>query len=165
MTIRGGGNPHTAMATMPLGEWTRRLGALPAEAYDCFMVGALYGFNRIQAWFARRQPFPCSGDWLVHSLSQFLLDGLESCPHAVPSRFPLDEETASPRFSADEHETQELEGFRLAKAAPLAVLRRIAAELDKTGLVRMKRQRELPQPVAHRIPETPSVALMLKTND
>ncbi len=43
MTIRGGGNPYTAMAAMPLGEWTRRLGALPAEAYDCFMVGTLYG--------------------------------------------------------------------------------------------------------------------------
>jgi hypothetical protein len=40
MMIRGGGNPHTAMAAMPLGEWTRRFGALPAEAYDCFMVGA-----------------------------------------------------------------------------------------------------------------------------
>src|ERR1035437_9572470 len=53
MTIRGGGNPHSAMAAMPLREWTRRLGALPAEAYDCFMVGTLYGFNRIQAWFAR----------------------------------------------------------------------------------------------------------------
>ena len=53
MTIRGGGNPNSAMAAMPLGEWTRRLGALPAEAYDCFMVGTLYGFNRIQAWFAR----------------------------------------------------------------------------------------------------------------
>ena len=39
MTIRGGGNPHSAMAAMPLREWTRRLGALPAEAYDCFMVG------------------------------------------------------------------------------------------------------------------------------
>jgi hypothetical protein len=38
------------MAAMPLGEWTRRLGALPAEAYDCFMIGTLYGFNRIQAW-------------------------------------------------------------------------------------------------------------------
>ena len=38
------------MAAMPLGEWTRRLGALPVEAYDCFMVGTLYGFNRIQAW-------------------------------------------------------------------------------------------------------------------
>ena len=53
MTIRGGGNPNSAMAAMPLGEWTRRLGALPAEAYDCFMVGTPYGFNRIQAWFAR----------------------------------------------------------------------------------------------------------------
>ena len=40
------------MAAMPLGEWTRRLGALLAEAYDCFMVGTPYGFNRIQAWFA-----------------------------------------------------------------------------------------------------------------
>src|SRR6266404_3365407 len=28
MTIRGGGNPHSAMAAMPLREWTRRLGAL-----------------------------------------------------------------------------------------------------------------------------------------
>jgi hypothetical protein len=43
MTIRGGGNPHTAMAAMPLGEWTRRLGALPVEAYDCFMVGTYMG--------------------------------------------------------------------------------------------------------------------------
>ena len=43
MTIRGGGNPHSAMAAMPLREWTRRLGALPAEAYDCFMVGTPYG--------------------------------------------------------------------------------------------------------------------------
>jgi hypothetical protein len=43
MTIRGGGNPNSAMIAMPLREWTRRLGALPAEAYDCFMVGTLYG--------------------------------------------------------------------------------------------------------------------------
>ena len=53
MTIRGGGNPHSAMAAMSLREWTRRLGALPVEAYDCFMVWTPYGFNRIQAWFAR----------------------------------------------------------------------------------------------------------------
>src|SRR6266704_7015552 len=139
-------------------------GDVIAECADRRAVGR-YGMIREESGDDLRQPFPCSGDWLVHSLSQFLLDGLESCPHAVPSRFPLDEETASPRFSADEHETQELEGFRLAKVAPLAVLRRMAAELDETGLVRMKRQRELPQPVAHRIPETPIVALMLKTND
>src|SRR5271155_4805345 len=43
MMIRGGGNPHPAMAAMPLREWTRRLGALPAEAYDCFMVRTPYG--------------------------------------------------------------------------------------------------------------------------
>jgi len=30
---------------MPLREWTRRLGALPAEAYDCFMVCTPYGFQ------------------------------------------------------------------------------------------------------------------------
>ena len=58
MTIRGGGNPNTAMAAMPLGEWTRRLGALLAEASDCFTVGTLYGFNRIQAWFARDCSWP-----------------------------------------------------------------------------------------------------------
>ena len=29
----------------------------------------------------------------------------------------------------------------------------------------MKRQRELPQPVAHRIPEAAGVALMLEAND
>src|SRR5260370_26232670 len=52
MTSGGGGNPHSAMAAMPVGEWTRRLGALPAEGYDCFMVCTPYGFNRIQAWFA-----------------------------------------------------------------------------------------------------------------
>src|ERR1700745_3458269 len=61
MTIRGGGNPHTAMAATPLGEGTRRLGALPAEAYDCFMVGTPYGFNRIQAWFARDCSWPMAG--------------------------------------------------------------------------------------------------------
>src|SRR6478672_3286068 len=61
MTIRGGGNPHTAMAAMPLGEWTRRLGALLAEAYDCFMVGTPTWFNRIQAWFAGDCSWPMAG--------------------------------------------------------------------------------------------------------
>ena len=61
MTIRGGGNPHSAMAAMPLREWTRRLGALPAEAYDCFMVGTPYRFNRIQAWFAGDCSRPMAG--------------------------------------------------------------------------------------------------------
>jgi hypothetical protein len=139
-------------------------GDVIAECADRRAVGR-HGVIREESRDDLHQPFPCIGDWPVHALPQLLLDGLKSCTHAVPSRFPLDEESASPRFSADEHETQELEGFRFAKATPLAVLRRVAAELDKTGLVRMKRQRELPQPVAHRIPETPGVALMFKAND
>ena len=49
------------MVTMPLGEWTRRLGALPAGAYNCFVVGTLCGFNRIQAWFARDCSWPMAG--------------------------------------------------------------------------------------------------------
>ena len=78
MTIRGGGNPYMAMAAMPLGELTRRLGALPAEAYDCFMVGTLYGFNRIQAWFARDCPWPMAGSPRIIAYKPF--GGAEEAP-------------------------------------------------------------------------------------
>jgi hypothetical protein len=37
---------------------------------------------------------------------------------------------AASRFAADEHKAQEREGFRLGKPAPLAILRRKAAELN-----------------------------------
>ena len=50
MTIRGGGNPNPAMAAMPLREWTRRLGALPVEAYHCFMVGVLWTQPITSVW-------------------------------------------------------------------------------------------------------------------
>jgi hypothetical protein len=40
-------------------------------------------------------------------------------------------------------EAQEVECFWLAKPGPLPLLRRPAAELDKTGLVRMQGQRKL----------------------
>src|SRR5262245_60533556 len=75
MMIRGGGNPYTAMAAMPLGEWTRRLGALLAEAYDCFMVGTLYGFNRIQAWFARDCSWPMAGSPSDHRVVNHPITG------------------------------------------------------------------------------------------
>src|ERR1019366_7641970 len=61
--------------------------------------------------------------------------------------------------------TQELEGFRFGTSAPLAVLRRKATELNQAGLIRMKRQRELPQPIAHSVPETARVGLMLESDD
>jgi hypothetical protein len=43
MMIRGGGNPHTAMAAMPLGEWTRRLGALPQKRMTASWSGPYMG--------------------------------------------------------------------------------------------------------------------------
>jgi hypothetical protein len=52
----------------------------------------------------------------------------------------------------------------LPEPALLAVLRRKAAELDQAGLVRVLRQRELPQPFAHRIPKAPGLALVLKAD-
>ena len=62
------------------------------------------------------------------------------------------------------HKAQELEGLRFAEPALLAVLRRVAAELDQAGLVRMQCQRKLPQPFAHRVPETPGVGLVLEAD-
>jgi len=40
MTIRGGGDPNTAMASMPLGEWARRLGALPPKRMTASWSGS-----------------------------------------------------------------------------------------------------------------------------
>ena len=53
----------------------------------------------------------------------------------------------------------------LPQPAPLAIGRRKAAELDQAGLVRMQRQRKLPEPLAHRVPEATGVALVLKADD
>src|SRR5229473_6305748 len=111
------------------------------------------------------QPVSLSGDSLVHSSPQLRLDFLQLGPHAVAPGLPLKLEGSPSRFAADEHKTQEPEGLRLAEPALLAVLCRKAAELDQAGLIRMKRQRELPQPVAHRIPEAPGVTLVLEAND
>jgi hypothetical protein len=56
--FRSGRSQHDALDALAYGIKARkinwiRLGALLAEAYDCFMVWTPYGFNRIQAWFAR----------------------------------------------------------------------------------------------------------------
>ena len=72
---------------------------------------------------------------------------------------------AAARTSADEREPQELEGFRFAKAAPSALDRCKAAKLDQAGLIRVKRQRVFPQSLAHRIPESSGVGLILEAND
>src|SRR5580704_3508363 len=111
------------------------------------------------------QPPPHGGDRLMHSLAQRLLDLLQLCPPAVAPGLTLDLELALAGFTADEGEAEEVEGLRLAEPALLAIDRRKAAELDQAGLVRMKLQRELFQPLAHRAEEAPSVTLVLETDD
>ena len=78
---------------------------------------------------------------------------------------PLELELALARAPADEDEAQELEGFRFSEPALRASVRRVAAKLDQAGLVRMQRQRELLQPLAHRVPEAPGVGLVLEADD
>ena len=79
----------------------------------------------------------------MHTPPQFLFDGLQLYPHAIPSGLPFDLEFAPASFTTDEDEAQEGEGLRFAKPAALAVFHRKAPELDQPGLLRMKRQRKL----------------------
>ena len=108
------------------------------------------------------QPVSLIWDSLVHSLPQLRLDFLELRPHAVAPGLPLKLESSPSRFAADEGEAQESEGLRSADTAFLVVGRRMAAELNQAGLVRMERQRECLEPLTHRIEEATCVVLMLE---
>ena len=66
---------------------------------------------------------------------------------------------------ADMGEAQKVEGLRLAMAALAAVSRRIAAELDQARLVRMQRQREPAQPLAHLRQKPLGIGLVLEAGD
>jgi hypothetical protein len=61
------------------------------------------------------EPMPLLGYRLVHSVSHFPLDLLELRRHAVTSGLPLDEEFSPAGPTADEGETQEVEGLRFAE--------------------------------------------------
>lgn len=111
-----------------------------------------------------RQPFPLFRDRLVHSPSQFLLDPPEFCFHAVAPGLPVNQEFSLAAFAANEGEPEEVEDFRFSEPAPRALGRRKAAERDQAGLVRMQRQRELPQPFTHCIPEAPGIGFVLEAD-
>src|ERR1700730_16269482 len=83
------------------------------------------------------QPFPLSGDRLMHAPPHFLFDLLELRSHAVPSGLPFNLEFSRTGFAADEGEAQEVEGLRFAEPSPLAALRRKSSELDEPGLLGM----------------------------
>jgi hypothetical protein len=60
---------------------------------------------------------------------------------------------------------EEVESLRFAEPTLLAVHRRLAAELDQAGLLRMERQSERLKPRTHRIEETTGVLLVLETGN
>src|SRR4030088_3695753 len=62
-------------------------------------------------------------------------------------------------------EAEEVERLRLAKPCPLPLLRRSAAELDQTGLVRMQGQRKLRQPIPQFRLEPLGIGLVLKAGN
>src|SRR5438067_8892704 len=99
------------------------------------------------------------------SLSHLLLNFLELRPHAVASGFPFHLELSAAACSADEGETQKIEGLRFSEPPMSAALHCEAAELDQTGFLRMECQRELPQSVAHRFLEAADICVELKPDD
>src|SRR6478736_7006921 len=134
------------------------------EGAQCREVGR-HGVIREEAPHHLRQPSSLFGNGLMHPPSQFLLDLRELCPHAITPGSPFKEEFAPSGLTADVGEPQELEGLRLSEPAPGASVYRMATKLDQAGLLRIERQRELLQPLAHYIPEAPGVSLVLKPND
>src|SRR5205814_6795672 len=106
------------------------------------------------------QPMPLFGDRLVHSLSHFPLDLLELRRHAVASGLPFDDEFSPAGLTADEGETQEIEGLRFAEPTLRAPGRRMAAKLNQAGIFRMQRQLELLPPTAHCVPAASGVGFV-----
>src|SRR5438128_3714919 len=84
----------------------------------------------------------------MQAAAQGLFDLAQLGPQPVAPRLPEQGDLAVPGASTDVGETQEVEGLRLAQAAPFAVRRRMAAKLDQARLVRMQAQREAFQPLA-----------------
>ena len=134
-----------------------------AERAECAIVGR-HGVVGEEAANDLPQPFPLFGDRLMHAPSQLLLDLLELRPHAVAPGLPLEQEVARAGFAADEGEAQEVEGLRFAEPALLA---RLSAARRPNSIRRVlsgcSDSAELPQPLAHRVPEAPGVALVLES--
>jgi len=76
----------------------------------------------------------------MHSLSQLARNLLKLCPHAVPARATLEEESPSKRLAGNEGEAQKAEGLRFSEPAPLAIGRRVASKLNQASLLRMQGQ-------------------------
>jgi len=110
------------------------------------------------------QPLALLGYGVVSSPAQFLPDLFELCSHTVTPGLPFKLEDSPARFAADERKAQKGEGLRLAEATLLAVVHRIATELNQAGLLRVKRQRKLLKPLPHHCKKPMCIGLALETD-
>ena len=110
------------------------------------------------------QPSALGRYGVVHADTYLRFDLLKRCPHAVAPSFALKLEGSTPRLTADEDNAQEGKGFWLAQAKPLSPRRRKAAELQQPGLVPVKLERELLEPLSHRVPESPRINFVLEAD-
>src|SRR5215475_4929827 len=134
------------------------------ECSQCRAVGR-HGMVGEEASDHLLEPGPLLGDRFVHAPSQFLLDPPERCPHAIAPCCSFDEELTTTVAFTDEGKAKKVEGLRFSEPAMGASFRRKAAKLDQAGLVRIERQRELLEPLAHIVPEAPGVRLVLEADD
>jgi len=134
------------------------------ECSQCRAVGR-HGMIGEEASDHPLEPGPLLGDRLVHAPSQFLLDPPERCPHAIAPCCSFDKELPTAVAFTDEGKAKKVEGLRFSEPATSASFRRKAAELDQAGLVRIERQRELLEPLAHIVPEAPGVRLVLEADN
>ena len=82
----------------------------------------------------RGQPFPHLGNGVVPAPTEGLLHLPQLGPKPLTHGLPHEREPPFPRLPTDVSEAEEVERLGLAPSAPLAVLRRVAAELDQAGL-------------------------------
>src|SRR6266705_6417975 len=109
-----------------------------------------------------RQPSPLLGDGPVTAPPKLGSHLLQLRPQPLFDGDAPEPETPVPRLPAHMGEAQEIERLRFRKTASPPVLRRKAAELHKTGLVRMQFQAELRKPLPKIAEEPPCITEVLE---
>lgn len=101
---------------------------------------------------------------IVHADTQLRFDLLKCCSHTVAPSLALKLKGSTPGLAADEDKAQEGKGFWRAQAKPLSPRRRKAAKLHQPSFLPVKLERELLEPLPHRVPESPSISFVLKAD-
>ena len=98
----------------------------------------------------------------MHSPSQLGLDFLQFRSHSVTPTFTLQLVAAAPGLPADENETQECKGLRLALPASLPPGRCEASKFQHPGFTLVQFKSEFRESLMHLVPEASCIGLQLK---